>query len=67
MEGTITKIVSDSYFKNLYIGEINKTNTFYHQNEESTFMSKNDCYLDFDQAFDSIKNEANSFISTDDY
>lgn len=67
MEGTITKIVSDGYFKNLYIGEINKTNTFYHQNEESTFMSKNDCYLDFDQAFDSIKNEENSFIGTGDY
>lgn len=67
MEGTITKIVSDGYFKNLYIGEINKTNTFYHQNEERTFMSKNDCYLDFDQAFDSIKNEENSFIGTGDY
>ncbi|MDO5812215.1 MAG: choice-of-anchor A family protein [Bacillota bacterium] len=67
MKGTITKIVSDGYFKNLYVGEINKTNTFYHQNEAHTFISKNDCYLDFDQAFDSIKKEANSFIGAGDY
>lgn len=60
LKGPIVKVCSDGYFKRLYIGETELKNAqkFEHQNEQNTFISKNDCYIDFDQAFDEITSEA---------
>ncbi len=56
-KGNINAIVADGFFKNLYIGEINRERTYNHQNDEHTFISKNDSYIDFDTAFNQIQNE----------
>lgn len=63
LKGPIVKVCSDGYFKRLYIGETELKNAqkFEHQNEQNTFISKNDCYIDFDQAFDEITSEAKTY------
>lgn len=67
LKGNINAIVSDGFFKNLYVGEINRERTYNHQNDEHTFISKDDSYINFDEAFASIQAEANSFVGTGDY
>lgn len=63
LKGPIVRVVSDGYFKRLYVGETELRNAqqFEHQNEQNTFISKNDCYIDFDKAFDEITAEAKTY------
>ena len=63
LKGPIIKVGSDGYFKRLYVGETELRNAqkFEHQNEQNTFISKNDCYIDFDKAFDEITAEAKTY------
>lgn len=61
LKGNINKIIADGFFKKLYVGEINKEGNYDHQNSERTFISKNDCYINFDDAFKQIKDEVASF------
>ena len=66
LKGNINAIISDGFFKNLYVGEINRERTYSHQNDEHTFISKDDSYINFDEAFDSIQAEASSYVGTGD-
>ena len=63
LKGPIVKLLPDGYFKKLYVGETELKNAqqFAHQNEQNTFISKNDCYIDFDKAFDEITAEAKAY------
>ena len=63
LKGPIVRVGSDGYFKRLYVGETELRNAqkFEHQNEQNTFISKNDCYIDFDKAFDEITAEAKTY------
>lgn len=69
LEGPIKKVTANGSFKKLYVGETQLGNAieFQDQNKQSTFISKGDCYINFDEAFTSIKKEASSFIGTGDY
>ena len=63
LKGPIIRVGADGYFKRLYVGETELINAqrFEHQNEQNTFISKNDCYIDFVKAFDEITAEAKTY------
>lgn len=63
LKGPIVRVVSDGYFKRLYVGETELRNAqqFEHQNEQNTFISKNDCYIAFNKAFNEITAEAKTY------
>lgn len=63
LKGPIVKVCSDGYFKRLYVGETELKNAqkFEHQNEQNTFISKNDRYIDFDKAFKEITDESKTY------
>ena len=58
IKGEIETILPDGYFKNLYLGEVNMTNSFSGQNRPTYY---NNNYLDFDLAFNSISNEIQGY------
>ena len=61
LKGKIKQLIPDGYFQALYVGETNADGNFASQNRNQTFISRNDRYINFDQAFQSIKSELNRY------
>lgn len=59
LEGKIETIL-DGHMKALYVGEINANGGFTPQGRARTFISKDNRYIDFDEAFKQIEAEATS-------
>lgn len=59
LKGTVIKVVTDRYLNKLYVGETELENAQENlfQNRPNTIVSKNDCYINFDEAFASIQAE----------
>lgn len=59
------EIVLDGFMKTFYVGEANVNGEFTPQSRCETYISKNDCYIDFDEAFRQIEEEADRLASFD--
>lgn len=65
LKGPIIRVGADGCFKRLYVGETELINEqrFEHQNEQNTFISKNDCYIDLMDS--DFENKDTLFITGD--